>query len=400
MRRGGRLSYDEASSVASNAFTVIGVSGESPALPAPSNDLSAPSPPTDQLLLALPRESLAPVALAYIKCAELFWSFGPFYHTFMSFFEIPINLARALTIPLLNTGGYRRKLVVLCPPFALAFFVAILTTKIIPLDSAFISGTKLPVVIVAMMIGCIFSVLLHFLLPPGAPKVAGLGERTSLLDSATKSVASASPSTHHDNNGIIAYCDNLIDILFGPAGADEPPSGFLFGALLCVSFIQSLFWLLLIANELVGTVLAFGKVLAVPEIVMGLGVLAVGNSINDFAASVTIAREGFAQMAIAGAYAGPMFNVIAGIGMPMILKASTNPDLLNPSRAYIGGGTPLEAPIVWMGYSILISSLVIVTIWVPLESFRMTHRIGFFLSSWFCLFLILLIIMALTVGGD
>ncbi len=36
------------------------------------------------------------------------------------------------------------------------------------------------------------------------------------------------------------------------------------------------------------------------------------NSINDLAASVTIAREGFPSMAVAGAYAGPMFNVLAG----------------------------------------------------------------------------------------
>lgn len=36
------------------------------------------------------------------------------------------------------------------------------------------------------------------------------------------------------------------------------------------------------------------------------------NSINDLAATITIAKEGYPTMAVAGAYAGPMFNVLAG----------------------------------------------------------------------------------------
>jgi Ca2+/Na+ antiporter len=85
-----------------------------------------------------------------------------------------------------------------------------------------------------------------------------------------------------------------------------------FGALLCLSFVLGLFWLLLIATEIVGVAICFGKVLDIPDIIMGLTVLAIGNSINDLAASLTIARDGYASMAVAGAYAGPMFNVLAG----------------------------------------------------------------------------------------
>lgn len=75
--------------------------------------------------------------------------------------------------------------------------------------------------------------------------------------------------------------------------------------------------------------------LSVPDTVMGLAVLAVGNSINDLAASVTIAREGYPSMAVAGAYAGPMFNVLAGIGLPMLIYT------LNDGDYNIGKDTPL-----------------------------------------------------------
>ena len=46
--------------------------------------------------------------------------------------------------------------------------------------------------------------------------------------------------------------------------------------LLMTSFVMSLFWLLLIATEIVGVAICFGKVLNIPDVVMGLTVLAVG----------------------------------------------------------------------------------------------------------------------------
>lgn len=46
---------------------------------------------------------------------------------------------------------------------------------------------------------------------------------------------------------------------------------------------------------------------------VGLTILAIGNSVNDLAADVTIARQGFASMAIAGAFAGPMFSTCDGV---------------------------------------------------------------------------------------
>lgn len=90
-------------------------------------------------------------------------------------------------------------------------------------------------------------------------------------------------------------------------------------------------------------------------------------------------------MAVAGAYAGPMFNVVGGIGLPMLIYTSKDPN----HQYDIGQDTP----IVWAGFVTLLTSLVVTLIWVPLSGFRITHRIGRFLMAWFIGFMLLVIIM-------
>ena len=50
--------------------------------------------------------------------------------------------------------------------------------------------------------------------------------------------------------------------------------------------------------------------------------MAWGNSLGDLIADVAIAKDGNSQMAIAGCFAGPLFNVLAGVGLSCILVLS------------------------------------------------------------------------------
>lgn len=43
--------------------------------------------------------------------------------------------------------------------------------------------------------------------------------------------------------------------------------------------------------------------------------LAWGNSIGDFIANTSIARKGFAEMALTGCFAAPLFNNVLGLGI-------------------------------------------------------------------------------------
>ena len=177
--------------------------------------------------------------------------------------------------------------------------------------------------------------------------------------------------------------------LAGPA--DEPrPTGVIFGVLLTASFLLSLFWMILITDEIVGVAIFMGKVLGIPDVIMGLTVLAVGSSVGDLAASLTIARDGYATMAVAGAYAGPMLNVLAGIGLPMLLFTAEA-----ANGAYnIGRPTLLTL----VSYAALVIPLLITLVWVIADGWRLTARLGKLLIAWFAVFVVLVAALAAVLG--
>ena len=355
----------------------------------------------EDLLAVLPRESIKPISKTYLVIRDAFAGVGPYYHAFMCAFEVPVTVARTLTIPLLHEGTYRRRMTAVTLPFSLALLTVVMTTHVLEGVPTEVRGG--PIFALAFDAGAALALPLYFgLLPRAAPGAGGdaaprKGSGTGLLDRS----GAPNPGGHGGGHGgeegdedarwYDAYLDPVLLVIMGEEG-DPMPTGVVFTLLLMLSFLMSLVWLLLIANEIVGVALFFGKVLAIPDTVMGLVVLAIGNSINDLAASVTIAREGFPSMAVAGAFAGPMFNVLAGIGLPMLIYTASA-----ESGTYaIGKNTP----IVWAAFAALLTSLVATLVAVPLAGFRITHQIGRGLLFWFFAFIALVIVMALTVSED
>ena len=72
------------------------------------------------------------------------------------------------------------------------------------------------------------------------------------------------------------------------------------------------------ANELMALLAAVGYITHASNSLLGLTVLAWGNSLGDFITNVSVARAGFPQMAIAGYFSGPVFNILLGLGLPMV----------------------------------------------------------------------------------
>lgn len=65
-----------------------------------------------------------------------------------------------------------------------------------------------------------------------------------------------------------------------------------------LGFVISVAWISTIAGEVVGALKAIGVILDISEAILGLTIFAVGNSLGDLVADVTVARLGFPVMAL------------------------------------------------------------------------------------------------------
>lgn len=80
-------------------------------------------------------------------------------------------------------------------------------------------------------------------------------------------------------------------------------------------FVIAATWVDFVADHLVGVLNFVGIILKIPGTIMGLTILAWGNSMADLSANITMARKGLANMAMTACFAGPVFNILVGLGL-------------------------------------------------------------------------------------
>ena len=74
----------------------------------------------------------------------------------------------------------------------------------------------------------------------------------------------------------------------------------------------------MLANVIVDILSTFEVAFGIDAALLGLTVLSWGNSLGDAFATMAISRRGFGEMAFTGCIAGPVFNVLFGLGITTI----------------------------------------------------------------------------------
>lgn len=176
---------------------------------------------------------------------------------------------------------------------------------------------------------------------------------------------------------------SLFTVLILTTTVSRPPR---YQYLFCfLGFIVSIAWISTIASEVVGVLKAFGIILGISDAILGLTIFAVGNSLGDLVANITVARLGFPVMALSACFGGPMLNILLGIGLSglyMTVKTANgryerHPDKLMKYKPY---EIDISRTLIISGITLLLT-LVGLLIMVPMNRWRMDQRIGWGLVS-------------------
>ncbi|KAF1965029.1 sodium/calcium exchanger protein-like protein [Bimuria novae-zelandiae CBS 107.79] len=159
-------------------------------------------------------------------------------------------------------------------------------------------------------------------------------------------------------------------------------------ALCFLGFAVSIAWISSIANEVVGVLKTLGVILNMSEAILGLTIFAVGNSLGDFVADITVARLGFPVMALSACFGGPMLNILLGIGLSgcwIILKGGRHRHEKHPDRPikFKPYQIDISTTLVISGASLLVT-LVGLLIVVPWRRWKMDKMIGWGLVALWC----------------
>lgn len=79
-------------------------------------------------------------------------------------------------------------------------------------------------------------------------------------------------------------------------------------------------WIDVISDQLVNLLEFIGVILRIPAPIMGMTVLAWGNSVGDYTTNGTLAQRGLADMSMAACFAGPTFNLLVGLGCGLLTQ--------------------------------------------------------------------------------
>lgn len=103
------------------------------------------------------------------------------------------------------------------------------------------------------------------------------------------------------------------------------------------TLIMSLIWIWFIANILISLLMTIANLININQSFLGMTLLTYGNSISDLMLNLSLVKIGYGEMALSGSISGPLFNLLIGLGIPLIRlnikKGGINIDIFNKNNS-------------------------------------------------------------------
>lgn len=100
---------------------------------------------------------------------------------------------------------------------------------------------------------------------------------------------------------------------------------------------MSLIWIWFIANILISLLMTIANLININQSFLGMTLLTYGNSISDLMLNLSLVKIGYGEMALSGSISGPLFNLLIGLGIPLIRlnikKGGINIDIFNKNNS-------------------------------------------------------------------
>jgi K+-dependent Na+/Ca+ exchanger-like protein len=142
-------------------------------------------------------------------------------------------------------------------------------------------------------------------------------------------------------------------------------------------FILSLFLIGVCAFFIVVSAENLGEIFKVSSSVIGLTIIAMGGAIPNIISSALVTKQGRGDMAASNAIGSNIFNILAGIGIPMFIYNIIHGPIENIA------GTDVQTSI-----KVLLASLVPITILLIIQKFRATKTTGIILITIYILYIV------------
>lgn len=138
-----------------------------------------------------------------------------------------------------------------------------------------------------------------------------------------------------------------------------------------VAFAVAVIWIDFIATEIMAVLFTFGVVFQLSDAILGLTILAWGNSVGDFAADVSMARQNAPRMGFSACYGAPLLNTLLGLGISFTIVCTQ-----------LGQSVPVSFNYLNLIMTVFLgASLVVVLIYLPLVKFQANKWLGLVLLT-------------------